>query len=492
MPKTLHARLSLGLLALLLVAGAVIVASTPVTTNLYLNEVNQSLNLDLAHNIAAMKKDLLVGPDGAVRADGLEPVFHWLMVINPNLELYLLDADGRILAFDAPPGAVVRDRVSLGPIRTFIEGDPTLPITGDDPRHVDRRKIFSAAPLPPGTGDAPRGYLYVVLASEQLTGVLDRLSGNHALRLAVWIVLGCLGLAALAGVVLFARLTRPLGRLDARMRDFEHDEALATAPTAAAPEGDEVARLERTFDDLVDRVRRQMEEIERMAGLRRELIANVSHDLRTPIATLRGYLETMKLKGDQIGDRERGAFLDIALRQAERLSGRVAELFELTKLEHREVPIVRESFSLAELIHDNIQRFRLTAAEHGVTLHVAVETERAVVEADIGLVERALENLIVNAIRYTPGGGTVTVRLAEQADGLAVEVADTGRGIPEDELPHIFDRFYTGRVSGTGKGTGLGLAITKRILDLHDSAIAVTSQVGEGTTFRFALARPAH
>ncbi len=494
--RSLHARLTFTLLALLLVVGTASLALTLVTTRAHLAEASQRLNHDLAHNIAAMKRDLLVDRNGAPRGEGLDDLFHWLMVVNPDLELYLLDAEGRILAFDAPPGAVVRDRIDLAPVRSFLTPHASLPISGDDPRHTTRRKVFSATPLPAvGT---PQGYLYVVLASEQLQGTLAQVRASLVLQNAAWILAGLVLLALLFGAVLFQRLTHPLQQLDARVRKFVRDQAPLESGndelTKAFQESDgshEVARLESTFDELTNRINHQMTEIERLAGLRRELIANVSHDLRTPIATLMGYLETLQLKSEELTAQQRRSYLDTALRQSRRLGERVGELFELTKLQQHATTVRKETFSLAELIHDNLQRFRLQATRRGVTLHVDIIAERPYIEGDIGLVERVLENLIVNAIRYTPPDGTVTVSLREVDGRLLVRVCDTGSGIDATELPHIFDRYYQGG-QDRETGAGLGLAITQKILDLHGSRIEVASQAGEGTTFSFSLALAAN
>lgn len=486
MLKSLHARLALVLLGLLVASGILTVAATLVTSRLHLQEVNQAMNRDLAKNIATMKHEILVSEDGTPRSDSLQELFHWLMVVNPSLEFYLLDAEGRILAYDAPAEAVVRDRVDLKPIRRFLGGEHA-PILGDDPRHLDRRKIFSVSPLPP-TGDA-KGYLYVILASEQSEGVVAHFKNSYILRIAIWTLLGFALLAALFGVFSFAHLTKPLRRLAARMGGLYEDQK-PQGDGRTAKEGDELALLDAAFHRMTRRIERQMAEIERMSTMRRELIANVSHDLRTPIATLQGYLETLLLKKGTLGEEERDHYLRIALAQSERLGRRVAELFELTKLEHDEVELCKETFSLPELVQDNVQRFQLAAQEKDVTLDVDVETRQPFVNADIAMIDRVLENLISNAVRFTPARGKVTIALREEEERLAVDVADTGCGIAEDELPHVFDRYYRGRFNRTStEGAGLGLAITKRILDLHGCPIQVSSLRGEGTTFSFALSR---
>jgi signal transduction histidine kinase len=178
-----------------------------------------------------------------------------------------------------------------------------------------------------------------------------------------------------------------------------------------------------------------------------------------------------------------------ALRNAQRLNDLVGELFELSKLETKQIEPNVERFPIAELVQDVVMQYQPRAEEQGIDLRAQLPERHARVEADIGLVERAFSNLIDNALHYTPEGGRVHVRLNNEHREVCVEVKDTGPGIPEDDLPHIFERFYRvdkSRDRDRG-GAGLGLAIAKTILELHDCTLEVESTVGEGTTFRFRL-----
>ena len=196
------------------------------------------------------------------------------------------------------------------------------------------------------------------------------------------------------------------------------------------------------------------------------------------------------LKADTVSPVEREEYLEIALRQSERLGKLVDELFELTKLDAREVEPCMERFRIAELVQDNVQRFQLEAGRKGVLLSADFDPDLPPVVADVGLMERALENLIENALRFTAEGGSVTVELRQAPGRLVVRVIDPGCGIPEEDLPQIFDRYYRSRFNAASSsgGAGLGLAITRRILELHDSEIEVERRPGEGTVFSFSLA----
>jgi signal transduction histidine kinase len=496
--NSLHTRLAAALLGLLLLAGGLNLYSTLVTTDLYLREVNQSMNFDLARNIARLKHDRLLTDEGELRTDALDELLHWMMVVNPGPHFYLLDPGGEILAYDRVAGPVVRERVDLGPIRDFLAHraaleEPGTPprriIVGDDPREPGMRKIFSVSPLPPD-GDHPRrGYLYIVLASPPVESAMERLRSSYLLRLSTRNGLVYLSVVLLTGWWVFAVFTRPLRRLAARMAEFHRRESSPAEVDLDDAGGDEVQILERAFDEMSRRIEEQLAEIEEMAATRRELVANVSHDLRTPIASLRGYLETLALKEGALTEDEREEYLRIALRQGEQLGKLVAELFELTKLDAREVEPELEPFQLAELVQDNVQRFQLRARDEGIELRADFDPDLPPVRVDIGLMERALENLLDNALGFTPPGGEVRVGLRQENHHLRLTVDDTGCGIAEEDLPHVFDRYYRARSPRDPRpqGAGLGLAITRRIVELHGSDLEIRSTLGEGTSVSFTL-----
>lgn len=505
MVKSLYAKLALVLFVLLAIAGVLYVQLTLFTTRRYVEEVNQRLNHDLAAHLVA---DRILLRDGKVDRPALEEIFHDLMVIHPQIELYLLGPEGEILAYSAPPGSVERQRVSLAPVRKFLDpaSASALPILGDDPRSAGR-KVFSAAPiLFPGAlsteagsagKSAPQGYVYVVLGGEEYDSVANLLEASYVLRLSILAAAGGLVLVLLSGLIVFRFLTRRLRGLAADMERLDASglpapETLSSSSSDAGSTGDELEQLSQSFHRMARRIAEQVNEIQEKERLRRELVANVSHDLRTPLASLHGYLETLSLKEGKLAPGEQKQYLEIALRHSERLGRLVSELFELAKLDARETELHRELFSMAELVQDVVQEFQLEAERKNIALHAELPEGLPTVEADIALVERVLENLIENALRHTPEKGSVTVALDRRNGSIGVEVADTGCGIAEDELPRIFGRFYRVQRAEGGElaercGTGLGLAITKRILELHGTTIEVTSRIGRGSSFRFLL-----
>jgi two-component system, OmpR family, sensor kinase len=245
---------------------------------------------------------------------------------------------------------------------------------------------------------------------------------------------------------------------------------------------------------MQQRIAQQLRHLEDQDRLRRELVSNISHDLHTPLANVQGYVETLLLADERLDAAARRQHLQTALRHLQRLHRRIADLFELSKLDVGGVAPCFEPFRLGELLQDVVQDGQFAALERGVVLSLAAGAElHACVRADIGLIERVLQNLVDNAIAHTPRGGAVTLAVERDASGMALRVAviDTGSGIAREHLPHIFERYWRAddapAAAGHGASAGLGLAIVKRILDLHGSPVRVQSDPGLGTRFEFSL-----
>lgn len=494
MLNTLYGKLAAVLFGLFCVIGAVVMFLTLYVTQSYFQEVNQKLNRTLAERMVSEK---VLMQEGRVNDEVLKEIFHELMVINPSIELYLLDPQGAILTFSAPPGKVTRQHISLDPLERFLSGTVDFPILGEDPRDLTRKKVFSVFPIET-LGGSIQGYLYIILGGEEFDSIMQMLEESYILRLSVWTVCAILVFTLLAGLLCLKLLTRRLNSLALAMESFRHTE-LPTQPHLSSPsdlrpsvvwQGDEIDKLKMMFSQMADLIHQQVQELKETDQLRRELVANVSHDLRTPVTSLQGYLETLVLKEGALTSQERQRYLEIATAQSKRLGELIAELFELAKLNSQEMKPRIESFSLGELVQDVVQKFRLSVATKQVTLQAKLGENLPFVSADIGLIERVLENLIENALRYTPQGGRITVILSLMSQNIMTRIEDTGCGIPPEDLPHVFDRYYqVGKTHQShDKGAGLGLAITKRILELHGSAIEVQSAVNQGTTFSFQLA----
>jgi signal transduction histidine kinase len=479
---SLYSRLALAFALLLFVFGGALYAITRHTTALHQEEVAQQLSRDLAPYIRDHWS--LQDASGMPDAARMKQLFGMLMVVNPSIEMYLLDARGRILAHDQPPGALRRATVDIRPVERFL-GGARLPLRGEDPKGSGEARIFSAAPIV--KDGRATGYLYVVLAGQQQRELSARLDGGYSASTLGALLVGALLLTLLVGLALFFVITRRLRALTQGVQGLMAQAGPEVA-AAARGEGDEIGRLALAFRLMAARIGEQIATIERKDRQRRDMVAAVSHDLRTPLTSMRGYLDTLERKLDELPAEERQRYLGVAARQCRKLCDLSEELFQLAKLECEEIQANPEPFPLPDLVQDVIQKFELVARARGVRMVAELSPEARSVHADIGLIERVLVNLLDNALRHTPEGGEVAVSVNAAGARARVRVIDSGAGIAPEDLPHLFDRHYLAeRRDPARPWGGLGLAIARRILMLHDTDIRVESEPGKGAAFSFEL-----
>ncbi len=224
----------------------------------------------------------------------------------------------------------------------------------------------------------------------------------------------------------------------------------------------------------------------RLERARRDLIANVSHELKTPLTALKGFLEL--LEDERMGPPQRREFLDLMSQEAGRLERLVVEQLELARLDSGALPLETQGVDLLELAEGVVESRYLLFAREGVHLVCAIGNDASfAAEVDPARVEQILLILLDNALRHTPSGGRVELRVSRTDDVIALAVGDTGEGIPEDAQAFVFDRFYRADPSREGRGAGLGLAIARGLAEAHGGAIELVSQVGTGTTFTVRL-----
>lgn len=488
--RTLYAKLALGLTVLLIAIGLLYGFISNMATERYLQQLNQQLNRNLAQNLVA---DRNLVEQGRLNEAALKETFQLYMEINPSIEIYLLDLKGKIISYSADPKKLKRKKVSLAPIRAFLNMEQPYPLLGDDPRSHDRQKAFSVTPVP--SAKAPQGYLYVVLRGEQFDfaervarqGFLPRMSG---LAVAASLLVGLL-----AGLIVFRLLTRRLVRLSDLMAAFHKSgfEADLRYMQNAGQASDEIDRLGSAFDDMAEHIRDQIDQLKSQDALRRTLIAQISHDLRTPLTAMQGYMESLQMKGDTLSREQKSEFLQIALSQGRQLSRMIEELFELANLDARERTPELLPFAPAELAHDIIHKHKLRAEAQNIKLSVQAAPDLPFVCGDIGMTERVLDNLLDNALTYTPEGGEIKLMFKVNGEMLETSVHNGGPIILAEDLPHLFEPFYQGQKSDTkGDNTekrhaGLGLAIARRIMELQSGSIRAQSSAGHGTSFTFSL-----
>ncbi|MFC0229354.1 sensor histidine kinase [Serratia aquatilis] len=450
----------------------------------YSQAVIQQLSANLAQHIATSNP--LLSTKGW-NNESVHTLFGQLMAVNPSVEVYLLDKQGNIVGNAAPPGRLKRQKVDLLPIQALLAG-AKMPVYGEDPRDKDTGKVFSVAPLKVN-GDI-EGYVYVVLLGENYAALANSAQVNSAIYSALWSMGLVVLFGLLAGSFAFRWVTRPIRHLTQQVVALDSKgiaalQAYADTPVNS-PGRDEVSQLQQAFRRMALRIAEQWQTLSQQDQQRREFIANISHDLRTPLTSLHGYLETLSVKSSSLTETDRQRYLEIALAQSRKVGRLAQELFELARLEYGVVKPQKEAFSLSELVQDVFQKFELAAGARQQRLSADIQSGLPLVNADLSMIERVLTNLLDNAIRHTPQGGEIEVRLWPQDNKVMVQVNDTGPGIPQELRSCLFIRPSILSNARRHAG-GLGLMIVKRILQLHDSDITLVDQPQTGACFRFSV-----
>ncbi len=420
-------------------------------------------------------------------------------------EVSLFDLQGRNLlgsVDDSLTAAATRVDPSLLKDMAADEWDFSSYPVDTDIDAYENRIIDVVAVSGPGSGDGPPA-AYLVASFRPITmavGELDSDWRSFGFRALVLVLI----YAIVTALIIMAWASRRISNLTRGVAaftagDFDH--------RVSARSADEIGILGRHFNAMASRIQAMMEELGAKEQFQRQLIANVSHDLRTPLASLRGYVETLSMDPDNLSHAERNHYLGIITKNLDHLDQLIERTLILSRLESGQAHSSREDFPLGELTDSVLTRCETIAAGARVDLELEMGSDPGgfLVNADALQISQALQNLVENGIKFNKPGGSVIIRLIPHSTTIEVRVTDTGTGIPPEDLPHIFDRFYIGEKSRTRSAlsknsrfqatppvsNGLGLAIAHKIITSHGSELKVASEPGRGTVFSFHLTRSA-
>jgi signal transduction histidine kinase len=389
-------------------------------------------------------------------------------VPSPSPSTHIVLADGRIASRSAQPLRAEIERQAramlVGAVPETTPGDqPTGPVVTAPVQVNGRLAGLVLLPPPP-----PRGLLANV-------GELLSLPGT----LVVFAV------TAIAALVIFAPARNRLRELERAAERFGAGE-LSTC--ASAHGRDEIAHVATAFNHMAADLEQRTDPLRISDQLRRQMLADISHELRTPLTTMRGYLDTLDIP-DIVLDEDKGRrYVDTARRETIRLERIVSDLLELARFENGVAAIAPRVVAVERVLSGVARRFEREAAAANVTIRTRVDPAADQIVADPDRLDQAISNLVANALRHTPPGGTIDLDATAGDDAYRIAVIDSGRGIAPEHLAHVFERFYTvdaSRTSGLA-GSGLGLSIVKAIVERHGGTIAVTSRPGR-TTFVMTL-----
>jgi two-component system sensor histidine kinase BaeS len=340
------------------------------------------------------------------------------------------------------------------------------------------RQSPDAPPGPVGVAEVHVGGVLrgkvLVLPTRTWASVLQDV-GPLTLLGALVLALGAAGLVAWAT---FGPAHRRLRAVQDAATRLGSGDLSARAPTEG---DDEIAGLARAFNRTADALQQEIDQVKAEQDARRQLLADVSHELHTPLTAIRGYVETLQMRELSLTDADRDRYLSIVSDEAERLERLIADLLDLARLDAGRPTMRIERVAVPALLARVLDRYRPAADARGITLETSPVD--AAVSGDAGRLEQALSNLVSNALRFTPPGGTVRVDARREGTEVVLAVRDTGPGLSPQQQTRVFERFYKTDASRSAEGTGLGLSIVRAIVEAHGGAVSVESAEGQGSTF---------
>lgn len=453
--------------------------------------------------------------------DDLRRLLKNLLLFEQDTQLYLLDMQGRVLAHTGNVRLEPDFRVAMQPVRQAAQaasdGVRSAYVMGDDPQRMDGDAVVAARALKlPGSTEA-LGYLYLVCNKPALPTGRAEIFRSTFVGPALAAIAGVVAVTTFFAVLIIGAVTRPLRRLSAEVARASRDGLSAASVGGAelALAGDELQIPSHSRDEFVQlragframllTLRQQWDSLQQLDRFRREGVSNLSHDLRSPLTATVACLETLEQRRrDDPSAVEDHRLIEVALRNTRNAAQLVRSLGDLALLDEPAFQLHAELLNVSEVLDDIALRFADRAKRQGVHLRCEHEAgpgqERPFAAIDVELFERAVANLIDNALKFTPEGGEILLRIGVTEPGggsmdrglVNVTVQDNGSGIPGQDFEHLFDRLYQrqdDRTSGAEGGKGLGLAIVKRIVELHRGSVQLSSQPGQGSRVTISLPR---
>jgi two-component system sensor histidine kinase BaeS len=388
----------------------------------------------------------------------------------------------------APPGTPVPRNIRFpGPFRR--RGGPGGDRRGPPPRPPDGEPMVPRTPF----GQPRRGPVIAPIEhNDQVVAMVwvppltgpRRIAEELGIPLLIGAFLLLIGGTAVAALVIFRPAQARLRAVEDAARRFGEGDLSARAPEIG---GDEVAAVAAAFNRMASDLAARQAQLVEADRARRQLLADVSHELMTPLTAIRGYAETLAMPQFTPGSKEGQRAVKVIHEEGVRIERLVKDLLDLARFEAGGISLALDNVDVDELFERVSERHAQAAQEKGVRIEIVPQDEGIRLVGDPHRLEQAVQNLAANALRHTPPGGSI--RLAASREGATVKlmVTDTGVGIPQEHLPHVFDRFYKADQSRTQPGSGLGLSIVKAIVERHGGSVSVRSRQGVETTFEIVL-----
>jgi signal transduction histidine kinase len=479
--NSLFRHISLLISGFLFLLASLFIIITYLSSLHYYQATTQRLNKDVASHIAKFTSPFRTGGLNRKIADS---VFYDAMILSPSVEVYFLDTTGKVMYFHAPDSAIKVWHIPLVPIKRYIASKGLVYIKSPDPKAPGMEKIFSAAEVV--SGEERLGYIYVILGGNDYQTVSRLLFGDHIITLALQAFGVIFIVSLLVSLLYLNRIKKDLAKVTGVLHAYRNGDYEARFKTDTYKEFAPVAQ---SFNQMADLLTSHIHRLETSDLERKDFLANISHDLRTPLTVIKGYVETLQqeVANSRPDPQRQTEITTLIYKRLERLEMMIMQLFELSKMEAVGFRLSREPFNLAELLEETVTDSQKAARRKNIHLYSEGSNEMAWINADIALFERMIQNLVDNAIRHTPENGRVHVRLEKQFDNhFLLTIGNTGTALSPELLRWINnDEAGTQHLSPARRG--LGLAIVKKIANLHQYELRAGS-AEDGIHFSIKLA----
>ncbi|MEO6454419.1 MAG: HAMP domain-containing sensor histidine kinase [Ginsengibacter sp.] len=441
------------------------------TTNFH-EASTQLLNKDVAAHIAKFTSPF---ENDGINKKKADSVFYDAMVLSPSAEVYFLDTAGRVIAYHAEEKEIKQWVVPLENIKKLIVSKGTVFIKNTDPKHPDVPKIFSAADVVYQSKSL--GYIYVILGSN--TDVTNMLYKSYFSNLFIKVFLLIIVVSIIFTFIYLNRFQKSFNHMIVVLKKFEEGDFRARF---TSKEDDELAPVTTAFNNMADLLVYNIDRLTKSEQERKEFIANISHDLRTPLSIARGYTETLMMN-DEKHVHEQQEFVQLVYRKIRQVEHMVKQLFDLSKMESVDFTPKKEPFIFLEILQELIHASASSAAEKNININCSACTNSSWITADIGMMERVIQNLLVNAIKYTPENGSIIISIEQKMQTLIFKIGNSGHVLNADTVKWFNNLSDDTLLHNRPSTSGIGLVIVKKILHLHQYKFELITEESVGNTF---------
>lgn len=467
----LFGRIIILIFLLITVLSCLFIVFTYLTTRDFYQSSTQLVNKDVAGHIAKFASPF---QDSGINKQTADSVFYNAMVLNPSIEVYFLDTTGKIMYYQSPDSTIKLWKIPLENIKKYIASNGSNYIKAQDPKQPDVQKVFSAAEVI--NNGKKVGYIYVILTGNEYNNATHMLFGSHATSFAVMALCVIIILSIVLSYWYINRLQRNFKKIIAVLNIYMNGDFNVRFDLN---DKDEFAPITNSFNRMATLLSYNIERLKQTEQERKDFIATISHDLRTPLSVAKGYAETAldKMHHGEINKPEIDEFIQLVHKKLQQIEIMVQDLFELSKMESVHFTPNKEPFIFSEILKEMISVYEKRAIEKNIQLACNVPADMIWINADIRMMERVIQNLLDNAIKYTPANGFIHVQLAERNNLLELRFENNGNVLSDDILNWINLTAPSTTFSTNHKpaNTGLGLLIVKKILELHQYSFRVES-----------------